>query len=46
MMVAQISSSYMMGDKDDQDDVHDDVHWSKIRISVSVSFNCEGLFPG
>ena len=26
--------------------VHDDVHWSKRRILFSVSFDCEGLFPG
>ena len=45
-MVAQISSSDMISDKD----YHDDGAWRYTlepeEILLSVSFDCEGLFPG
>ena len=46
MIVAQISSSYMIVIKTITMMVHDDLHWSKRRILFSVSCDCEGLFPG
>ena len=48
MMVAQISSSYMISDKSDHDDGADDVHWSKrdILLSVQVLTVSDGLLPG
>ena len=46
MIVAQISSSHMTCDKDD----HDDGTWRYTlepeEILFSVSFDCDGLFPG
>ena len=45
-MVVQISSSYMIVKKHITMMVNDDVHWSNRRIVFSVSFDCEGLFPG
>ena len=46
MMVAQISSSYMIGEKTITTMVYENVHWSKRRILFSVRFACEGFFPG